>query len=207
LSITTPNARPSHHEQHIAAARLSQVLQVDEGLRDLLGVVASTVSLMEIAEAEIEFAQFRHGEQPVARDESGKVISPKRHLWRSFRLLRPTGVMGDRAEFVYRSHCIQILDRVAAGEDTRQATDAEMVLALAETSLAAPLKASAAGLYMRLFARAFPDQAEQIWGDLDRAVEDYERLYRSQIDEDEAFLRRKTWQDWRDCAYLDTEDD
>jgi len=182
-------------------------MEVDKGLHSLLAVAETTFSMMEIAESEIELAQYRHGEKPVVRDETGKVISPKGRLWRSFRLLVPTGEMSDRAEFVYRAHCAQILDRVAAREDTREATDAEMMLALGQASLAAPLKASAAGLYLRLFTRAFPHQAADIWGELDRSAEDYDRLYNSQIDQDEAFLRRKARQDWRDSRYLDEDDD
>lgn len=209
LSIISPTVRPARRSQRISevAERLDTVLEVDNGSQGLFAVVETAFSMMEIAESEIEFAQFRHGEKPVVRDETGKVVGPKGRLWRSFRLLAPTGEMSDRAEFVYRAHCIQILDRVAAREDTREASDAEMMLALGQASMAAPLKASAAGLYLRLFARAFPAQATQIWGELDRSAQDYDRLYSSQIDEDEAWLRRKARQDWRDSRYLDEDDD
>jgi len=92
-------------------------------------------------------------------------------------------------EFVYRSHAAELLDRLAAGADTREPTAAEMCLACSEISQRVPLHGPAAGVYLRLWARAFPgqpataDQAEQLhW---------HERLHGSQIDDLEAELRRR----------------
>jgi hypothetical protein len=65
-----------------------------------------------------------------------------------------------RTEFVYRSHCRELLDRAARGEDTRPGTAAECCIALSETSLRVPLRTSAAGLYARMWTRAqFPPAA------------------------------------------------
>lgn len=95
---------------------------------------------MEIAEEEIAAAQKRH---PGTSDR----------LYHSFMLLVPSH---ERMEYepVYRSHCRELLDRVAAGGDTRIGTAAEVCCALHDVSLATPLRSSAAGLYFlfRTFA-------------------------------------------------------
>ncbi len=54
-------------------------------------------------------------------------------MYHGFKLLTPSHeLMG--TEFVYRSHCRQILDRLAAGQDTRPGTDAEIACACADAS-------------------------------------------------------------------------
>jgi hypothetical protein len=89
-------------------------------------------------------------------------------------------------EFVYRSHFREILDRVAEGVDTRPGTAAEVCCLCREISLVAPLRSSAIGLYLRMWAAAFPDKPD----DADRGRH-YEALRRSSIDELEALARRK----------------
>ncbi|MDX6740449.1 hypothetical protein [Actinocorallia sp. A-T 12471] len=170
---------------------------LDELFGTLSSSVESVFSLMEIAEDEITAAQKRHGEQPPVRDASGKVTRSG-PIWNSFGLLRPTGPMADRAPFVYESHCRELLDRVARGQDTRLPTDAEMVLSLSETSQLAPLHGAAAGLYLRLFHRAFPDHAHDVSGEV--TVADYERMYGNRLDDQEAFLLRQLRQPWREAA-------
>jgi hypothetical protein len=110
---------------------------------------------------------------------------------RSFALLRPTDGL-TRTEAAYRSHCRELLDRLAAGEDTRPATAAECCVALCETSLRVPLSTSAAGLYARMWRLAGLPTV-----DLADAGEHYEALEGSRIDEHEAWLRRRLRQDWR----------
>jgi hypothetical protein len=94
---------------------------------------------------------------------------------------------------VYRAHCRELLDRVARGEDTRQATAAECCAALMETSLAAPLSTSAAGLYPRLWAYAeLPDLG------FDKGTRaHYEALKGHQIDDHEQWLRTTLRRDQR----------
>lgn len=106
-------------------------------------------------------------------------------LYHSFRLLTPTHDRM-RTEFVYRSHCAELLDRVAAGEDTRAGTAAEVCCALLEASLTTPLKSSATGLYMRMWQRArFPELPE-----FTEAARHHEALEREVIDSHEQFARR-----------------
>jgi hypothetical protein len=130
------------------------------------------------AEQEIEAAQRRH---PSAADR----------IWHSFRLLRPTPGL-TRTEPVYRSHCRELLDRVALGHDTRPGTAAECCLALSETSQQIPLGTGATGLYARMWTLAQLPPVE-----LTDNREHYEALQGPLIDELEAWLRTKLRQPWR----------
>jgi len=126
-----------------------------------------------IAEDEIEQAAGRH---PEAADD----------LYHAFALLLPA--IEARAwdtEFVYRAHCRELLERVAAGEDTKPGTTVECLLAMSEVSKKIPLNGTAAGLYFRLWTRAFPDH------ELTDRGEHYEALYKDSIDKVEQEMRRK----------------
>jgi hypothetical protein len=128
---------------------------------------------MEHAEDEIQAARRRH---PQAADL----------LYHSFSLLTPTHeLMGQ--EFVYRAHCRELLARVAAGQDTRPGTAAEVAIACSEASQVAPLASTVAGLYARMWGHAFPGHGAQ-WDD---TAGHYEALYGSQIDDLERESRRK----------------
>jgi hypothetical protein len=100
-----------------------------------------------------------------------------------------------RTEVLYRAHCRELLDRVAAGEDTRPGTAAECCLALSETSLQVPLRTSAVGLYARMWRLAGLPPAP-----LTEGSEHYEALDGELIDDNEAWLRHKLRQDWRVLA-------
>jgi hypothetical protein len=169
---------------------------------DLAGIVdevthglAPIFEAMEQAEHAIVKAQARHGEPQPERDTTGRIVSATGPLWRSFTLLRVTHPRMS-TPFVYQSHCQEILDRVAAGEDTRPGTDAEIALVLMETSLGSPLKGPYVGLYMRVFTRAFPDEARRAF-DETTELEHYEAIHGTAMDEAERELRRKLIQDWR----------
>lgn len=162
------------------AARLSKL---DAALfDDVLGLIDSVLDRCMWAEDEIEAAQRRHGE----RDRGP--------LWNSFRLLKPTH---ERAwpELVYRAHCRELLDRVAAGVDTRPATDAEKISVLSAASQTAPLNSGAETLYLRIGSRLFPGIFESIGDVLD--VQAYEKVHGSRADDYEAQLVRKLDQSWR----------
>jgi hypothetical protein len=126
-----------------------------------------------IAEDEIEQAAGRH---PEAADD----------LYHAFALMLPaTGAAAWETEFVYRAHCRELLERVAAGEDTRPGTTAEAVLAISEVSKKIPLTGTAAGLYFRMWSRAFPGH------ELTDRGEHYEALYKDAIDKAEGDIRQK----------------
>ncbi|SDD87393.1 hypothetical protein [Glycomyces harbinensis] len=139
---------------------------------DHLGL-AGIFKRMDIAEEEIAAARKRH---PDASDQ----------LYHSFLLLVPSH---ERMEYepVYRSHCRELLDRVAAGGDPRLGTAAEVCCALHDTSLIAPLRSAASGLYFRMWrAAGLPDFHELI-----PASEKHEALEGSRIDDHESETRRK----------------
>jgi hypothetical protein len=109
----------------------------------VMGMIGTAFQQMEWAEAEIAKAQTRH---PAATDQ----------LFHAFSLLKPTHQRMEY-ELVYRAHCRQILDQVAAGADTRPGTAAEICCACSAASLIAPLTGAAVGLYGRAWAQAFPE--------------------------------------------------
>jgi hypothetical protein len=135
---------------------------------------------LDQAEDEIERAQRRH---PGHASE----------LHHALTLLAPAFPQMSQ-ERVYRGHCRELLDRVAAGTDTRPGTAAEVCLALSHVSLAVPLNTAAAGLYHRMWRQAFPGYGPL--ADADRG-EHYERLEGQAIDDFEALARRKLAQPWR----------
>src|SRR5437016_3464821 len=84
-------------------------------LAETTDFLAGLFDRMDWAEDEISKAQQRH---PECADV----------LYHAFRLLTPSPIpqQASPAEFVYRSHCRELLERVASGQDTRPATDAEI---------------------------------------------------------------------------------
>jgi hypothetical protein len=152
--------------------------EITDIIADIHAMVDPLFDAMEWAEDEIDAATRRH---PAAADR----------IWRSFLLLRPAHPRM-RTEVLYRSHCRELLDRVAAGQDTRPGTAAECCLALSETSLQVPLRTSAVGLYARMWRLAGLPPAP-----LTDASEHYEALDGELIDDHEAWLRHKLRQHWR----------
>lgn len=93
---------------------------------------------------------------------------------------------------LFRPHSRELLDRIAAGGDTRPGTAVEGCLVLCAISLRAPLNATATGLYLRLWAVAgLPDVGNG------EALAYYEATAGSLIDDAENLLRTKTRQMWR----------
>lgn len=125
------------------------------------------------AEDEIARAQRRH---PRHRNT----------LHHSFGLLTPTHERM-RQEFVYRSHCRELLDRVAAGLSAVPATSAEVAIACMVASQRAPLNTAAFGLYARMWDRAgFPALPA-----VTDSGQHYEAIAKSRIDELEAQSRTR----------------
>jgi hypothetical protein len=93
---------------------------------------------MEIAEEEILKAQARHPEQADT-------------LWEQFAILCPSPVLQGKGDHVYRAHCQELLDRVAANGDTRTGTLAEAAAMICGASLVAPLMESASLAYSKVF--------------------------------------------------------
>jgi hypothetical protein len=157
---------------------------------DLAELLANTSSSMtailgkvELAEDEITAAAARH---PAEADL----------LFHAFSLLSPAlAVEDDRmsTDFVQQAHCRELLERVAAGEDTRPGTDAEVIVICMRMSLIAPLNTPGATLYMRLWARTFPQHV--VVDDSDLAH--WEHVGGSGADDLEREIRRKLAQPGR----------
>jgi len=131
---------------------------------DIEASLTGIFTQMDIAEDEIEKAAKQH-------PDHGDL------LYHAFALLTPTHPLM-ATEFVYRSHCAELLARAVAGQDTRPGTAAEICCACSEASQVAPMRTSAAGLYARMWARAFPDQPVM----LEDQREHYEALEGAEID-------------------------
>jgi hypothetical protein len=158
--------------------------------RGIFAVMAGAFERMEWAEEEIAAAQARH---PRHADR----------IWHSFSLLVPnSGLERMSYERVYRAHCREILDRVAAGEDTRLGTAVfagEICCALLDTSLLAPLTSAATGLYMRMYQAAGHPQFDE----LAESSRHHEALEHSLIDDHERFARRQLSMDDRRLGDID----
>lgn len=142
-------------------------------VRGITAPVTELLGNVDWAEAAIAAARRRHPEHAD-------------RIWHAFPLLIPTQDRM-RTEFVYRSHAAELLDRVAAGHDTRPGTAAEVCCALMQTSQLASLRSSASGLYMRMWQQAgFPHIPE-----LTEAGRHHEALERSVIDDHEQYARQR----------------
>jgi hypothetical protein len=116
---------------------------LQELLDDTSNAIGDILDCLEFAEDEIQAAMRRH---PHIADT----------LWHSNMLLRPTDNRRLTTEFVFRAHCRELLERVAAGEDTRPATDAEICCTTLAIATQTPIRTTAYGMHMRLWHRTFP---------------------------------------------------
>lgn len=142
--------------------------------------VAQAFQCVDWGEDEIARAQARH---PDAADL----------LWHSWDIIQPPEVF-PLTEFVWRGHMRELLERIAAGQDTRPATYAEICIVCREASALAPLTTSAAGLYMRAWLKAFPDNPIPFPGELGSQAgmrAHYEAIRGSGIDDLEREVRAK----------------
>lgn len=130
---------------------------VDEVLDSAAATIRLTFRAMEIAEEEIAACTDRH---PLA----------SRAVHEAFGILCPNELLREASDRLYRAHCRELLDRVAAGFQVpglSEPTAAELCAALSKLSLAAPLSHDYVVAYGEVFRRAFPD-AEPVghFGDL-----------------------------------------
>jgi hypothetical protein len=136
-----------------AEAELREIAGDDPGANEIVDLFLRTKAEVEAAlapltwaDAEIDAAVERH---PEAWDV----------LWHARPYLHPApGFAFPATEFVWRGHFRELLDRAAAGEDLRPATNAEICMLGREASALAPLTTAAAGLYFRAWLAAFPDR-------------------------------------------------
>lgn len=101
-----------------------------------------TFDCMEMAEREIKRA-FRSKGSKAERA--------------AFRLLMPTEPLIGKTIDLYTCHARELIQRLKRGEDTRPATDAELLALFCDTSLKAPLHRNAQAATEILWARCFPN--------------------------------------------------
>lgn len=140
-------------------------------LRDASDLTEGTLEQVKWAESEIDAAMVRHPDQ---RDLS----------YHGFGLLNPTHRLM-ATEMVARAHYRELLARLATGQDTRPGTAAEVCCTCCEASAVAPLTSTAAGLYFRMWASAFPEMPPA-----SDHLQHYEALEGSAIDDLEATSRQ-----------------
>jgi hypothetical protein len=129
---------------------------------------------------EIEAARVRHN-QPDPETSTIKA--------RGLRAVKQASLLG--SETLFRLHCREILDRIAAGADLGPGTDAEMIRILRDYPKDLPMPPGAATLYFRLVARRFPEIFAE--GGVDLAS--YESEHGSTADAYETRLREKLIRD------------
>jgi hypothetical protein len=151
-------------------------MKIEDMFASMENEMMAIIAKMDWAESEIAKAQDRH-------NENGR--GP---IWRSFRTIRQNDpfMMNEK---IYRAHCREILDRVAAGKDVRPGTDAEMIGVLHQASLRAPMPPGMDCLYFRIMARTFPDLFAKVMSAIDLAS--YEKIHGSTADDHERHLREK----------------
>ncbi|MFF0496432.1 hypothetical protein ACFYU5_08520 [Nocardia aobensis] len=146
--------------------------------------VASVVSRC-LSDLEPVLEQIDWAEDEIARAQR-RHPRHRNTLYHSFALLMPTHERM-RQEFVYRSHCRELLDRVAVGLSPVSGTAAEVALAVMQASQKAPLNTAAFGLYVRMWIQAGFPHMESVTG----SHEHYEAIAKSRIDDLEAESRTR----------------
>ncbi|GGL09887.1 hypothetical protein GCM10011588_25310 [Nocardia jinanensis] len=152
---------------------LSSVEKLLPGTDEMVGWLGEVFERIDWAEEEIQAAQKRHPGQAA-------------WVWHGFSLLQPTHQRVEH-ELLFRAHCREILDRIAASKPTQPGTAAEVWAALSEAPMRAPLNTESVGLYFRMWQAAGLPPLEDNAGQL----ENYEAIAGSRIDDLEAESRRR----------------
>ncbi|WP_063002762.1 hypothetical protein [Nocardia mikamii] len=155
-----------------------------ESQLDEVADIASMVSRC-LSDLEPVFEQIDWAEDEIARAQR-RHPRHRNTLYHSFGLLMPTHERM-RQEFVYRSHCRELLDRVAAGLSPVSGTAAEVALTVMQASQKAPLNTAAFGLYVRMWIQAGFPHMESVTA----SHEHYEAIAKSRIDDLEAETRTR----------------
>jgi len=129
---------------------------------DELSVMLTNFQQMQWALDEIDAAAGRHGET----DKNGPIHS-------AFPLLACVDQPYMAPEQIFRAHCVEMLDRVAAGENTQPPTEAEMFGLLVDVSKFQPFCGGLTALYLTLADKITPQAVKEFMAlDLDNSPED-----------------------------------
>jgi len=116
-------------------------------------------------------------------------VPKKRRDFSPFIALRPSAPLQGKTLELYRAHARELVERVRSGakQSAMEAgTDAELLCAVHETSLKAPLTAAGMAVAAALFGRCFPDQVEKIFGE-----DKYREPWPGFVEEQLGAMRRK----------------
>lgn len=89
-------------------------------------------------------------------DIAEEVMAATGNVPGAFIHLQPSEVLRSKAEWLFRSHCYEIVERVKQGKDTRPGTQAECLAALMEAATQAPLGQDARAAVATLWANLAP---------------------------------------------------
>ncbi len=142
-----PRRTSTRVREEPATAALAELLPPPAGR-----AIADAFRRMSIAEEEICAAKARH------RRSAGR-------LHTAFRYLCPPAALMGLDDRIYRAYCREILDRVAARENLKLGTAAEVIAALSRASLTAPPSRVELLLYSELFDRLFPTESTALLTD------------------------------------------
>jgi len=78
----------------------------------------------------------------------------------TFETLTPTEPLMDKSPELYEAHCKELIVRRISGENIKSATDAEIIAAISDLSLKAPLKRDCVYVMQKLFSKLFPGQLQ-----------------------------------------------
>jgi hypothetical protein len=153
------------------------------GLGDALSQVVARMR----AETDGGLAAIRWREDEIAL-AIGRHPAAENDLFHANRIVVPSiATAAWDAEFIFRGHVRELLERVAAGQDTQPATAAECCIAMAEVAMALPPHGAAAGFRLRMRQRAFPSHPDR---DASLTAH-YERAHGQGIDRHERYVRRR----------------
>jgi hypothetical protein len=103
----------------------------------------------------ITFECMSVAEKVLSREFGGKENEPEG----IFLALCPSAPLRDKSLVLYARHAEELCARAAAGQDVNPATDAELLAAICDTSLVAPLTTSGSAVAGYLFAKVFKGRA------------------------------------------------
>lgn len=158
---------------------------------DLVNKIAEGISNSGqpgLATALLELFEFTDIAEEVIKEMQEKYPDKHKEIWNSFRHLLPSATLrGVPRPLLYRKHCEEIISRIVNGGNPNPGTRAEMLAALHQTSLQAPLNNDHAYVYQHLFKIVFPNKYVK----LGLEVVDFYESYPGRANEIMSAMQRK----------------
>lgn len=119
-----------------------------------IGVPTSITGMFEcmaVAEEAIQDGMQRHPRHAQAINDA-------------FLVLKPTRILSDKPLDLYRGHTQELVERVAAGDDLSEPTNAEVCAFITQMSLHAPMQHEVVNVYIDAFQHAMPGHVHLLDG-------------------------------------------